>query len=174
MPSVGRPIGLLDEALGDATLVEIRDYLQQQRAIGHDAFRAMFEAKTRRPAGPDCHARPYPRSEPDHVLPTAFECSQCPMPRDHVLRTRGLGFSPIAPSPKKSQQPVEGGSMRAKLVNPWDADLVELLRDSKAQGPAHTHREGYPSRSGFPLTSHSSYTMLAKGYAQDKRFLTPV
>ena len=42
---------LLDQALDDRTLTEIRTYLQQQRALGHDAFRAMVEVKTRRFAG---------------------------------------------------------------------------------------------------------------------------
>jgi putative transposase len=39
---------LLDEAITDGALAELRLYLQQQRALGHDAFRAMVEAKTRR------------------------------------------------------------------------------------------------------------------------------
>ncbi|MCC5093896.1 MULTISPECIES: transposase [Xanthomonas] len=42
---------LLDEALSDDLLASIRLHLQQQRALGHDAFRAMVEAKTRRFAG---------------------------------------------------------------------------------------------------------------------------
>ncbi|MBV6742509.1 hypothetical protein [Xanthomonas vasicola] len=42
---------LLDEALSDELLTSIRLHLQQQRALGHDAFRAMVEAKTRRFAG---------------------------------------------------------------------------------------------------------------------------
>ncbi|MCD0252371.1 transposase [Xanthomonas campestris] len=42
---------LLDEALSDELLASIRLHLQQQRALGHDAFRAMAEAKTRRFAG---------------------------------------------------------------------------------------------------------------------------
>ncbi|QTF19484.1 hypothetical protein XcfCFBP6992P_23365 [Xanthomonas citri pv. phaseoli var. fuscans] len=39
---------LLNEALSDELLANIRLHLQQQRALGHDAFRAMVEAKTRR------------------------------------------------------------------------------------------------------------------------------
>lgn len=42
---------LLDEALPNEQLAEIREYLQQQRAWGRDDFRAMVEAKTRRFAG---------------------------------------------------------------------------------------------------------------------------
>ncbi|MXV07237.1 MULTISPECIES: transposase [unclassified Xanthomonas] len=42
---------LLDEVLSDELLADIRMYLQQQRALGHDAFRSMVEAKTRRFAG---------------------------------------------------------------------------------------------------------------------------
>ncbi|MBV6853980.1 hypothetical protein KWH45_11180 [Xanthomonas campestris pv. mirabilis] len=42
---------LLDEALSDDLLANIRLHLQQQRALGHDAFRAMVEAKTNRFAG---------------------------------------------------------------------------------------------------------------------------
>ncbi|MCC5074682.1 hypothetical protein LLE64_22580 [Xanthomonas campestris pv. plantaginis] len=42
---------LLDEDLSDDLLASIRLHLQQQRALGHDAFRAMVEAKTRRFAG---------------------------------------------------------------------------------------------------------------------------
>ncbi|MBV6836249.1 hypothetical protein KWH01_02840 [Xanthomonas campestris pv. merremiae] len=37
--------------LSDELLASIRFHLQQQRALGHDAFRAMVEAKTRRFAG---------------------------------------------------------------------------------------------------------------------------
>ncbi|MCF6014578.1 transposase, partial [Xanthomonas perforans] len=37
---------LLDEALSDELLASIRLHLQQQRALGHDAFRAMVQAKT--------------------------------------------------------------------------------------------------------------------------------
>ncbi|WP_258077990.1 hypothetical protein [Xanthomonas arboricola] len=37
---------MLDEALPDELLTSIRLHLQQQRALGHDAFRAMVEAKT--------------------------------------------------------------------------------------------------------------------------------
>ena len=43
--------GLLDDALTSEQIVEIRAYLQQQRAWGRDDFRAMIEAKTRRFAG---------------------------------------------------------------------------------------------------------------------------
>ena len=42
---------LLDEAVTDEDLTAIREYLQQQRALGLDDFRAMVEAKTRRFAG---------------------------------------------------------------------------------------------------------------------------
>jgi putative transposase len=42
---------LLDEAISSDEFADIRIYLQQQRAWGHDAFRAMVEAKTRRFAG---------------------------------------------------------------------------------------------------------------------------
>ncbi|WP_027080204.1 transposase [Luteimonas mephitis] len=42
---------LLDEALPDDLLAEVRHYLQQQRAWGRDDFRAMVEAKTQRFAG---------------------------------------------------------------------------------------------------------------------------
>ena len=42
---------LLAEALGTEDLAAIRAYLQQQRAYGRDAFRAMVEAKTQRFAG---------------------------------------------------------------------------------------------------------------------------
>lgn len=42
---------LLDEVLSDELLADIRIHLQQQRALGHDAFRSMVEAKTRRFAG---------------------------------------------------------------------------------------------------------------------------
>ncbi|MEA9674216.1 hypothetical protein ABFU47_02880 [Xanthomonas campestris pv. raphani] len=41
---------MLDEALPDELLTSIRLHLQQQRALGHDAFRAMVEAKTSRVA----------------------------------------------------------------------------------------------------------------------------
>jgi len=39
---------LLDEVLDGDALARIRIYLQQQCALGHDAFRAMVEARTRR------------------------------------------------------------------------------------------------------------------------------
>jgi putative transposase len=42
---------LLAEAIADDDLQAIRSYLQQQRALGRDAFRAMVEAETRRFAG---------------------------------------------------------------------------------------------------------------------------
>ncbi|QWN05677.1 hypothetical protein DGN16_03065 [Xanthomonas citri pv. fuscans] len=42
---------LLDEPLSDELLASIRLHLQQQRALGHDAFRAMVEAKTHHFAG---------------------------------------------------------------------------------------------------------------------------
>nr|WP_304382529.1 transposase [Xanthomonas vasicola] len=42
---------LLDEGLSDELLANIRLHLQQQRALGHDAFRAMVQAKTHRFAG---------------------------------------------------------------------------------------------------------------------------
>ncbi|MBO9855845.1 hypothetical protein J7396_03890 [Xanthomonas sp. A1809] len=42
---------LLNEALSDELLANIRLHLQQQRALGHDAFRTMVEAKTHRFAG---------------------------------------------------------------------------------------------------------------------------
>lgn len=42
---------ILDEALPPEQLAEIRLYLQQQRALGRDAFKAMVEARTRRFAG---------------------------------------------------------------------------------------------------------------------------
>jgi putative transposase len=42
---------LLHEALSDDDLEAIRIYLQQQRALGRDDFRAMVEAKTQRFAG---------------------------------------------------------------------------------------------------------------------------
>jgi len=42
---------LLRETLSEDDLHDIRIYLQQQRALGHDDFRAMVEAKTQRFAG---------------------------------------------------------------------------------------------------------------------------
>ncbi|MFS8487239.1 hypothetical protein EIP99_20070 [Xanthomonas campestris pv. raphani] len=42
---------LLDEALSDELLASSRLYLQQQRSLGHDAFRVTVEANTRRFAG---------------------------------------------------------------------------------------------------------------------------
>ncbi|MEA9555495.1 hypothetical protein VC273_06030 [Xanthomonas nasturtii] len=44
-------LALIAEALADDLLASIRLHLQQQRALGHDAFRAMVEAKTHRFAG---------------------------------------------------------------------------------------------------------------------------
>lgn len=54
---------VLDESLPPEELAEIRLYLQQQRALGRDVFKAMVEAKTRRFAS----VRPAhrPRREPD-------------------------------------------------------------------------------------------------------------
>ena len=53
---------ILAEAVPPEQLAEIRLYLQQQRALGRDAFKAMVEAKTRRfasarPAHRPCHRR---------------------------------------------------------------------------------------------------------------------
>jgi putative transposase len=42
---------LLRETLSEDDLHDIRIYLKQQRALRHDDFRAMVEAKTRRFAG---------------------------------------------------------------------------------------------------------------------------
>jgi putative transposase len=42
---------LLREALPDDDLLAIRTYLQRQRVLGRDDFRAMVEAKTQRSAG---------------------------------------------------------------------------------------------------------------------------
>ena len=42
---------MLADALSDEDLAAIRLYLQQQRAYGRDAFRAMVEARTQRFAG---------------------------------------------------------------------------------------------------------------------------
>jgi putative transposase len=50
---------LLDEAIDETTLAEIRNYLQQQRAMGHDAFRSMVEAKNQRFAGTRPAHRPH-------------------------------------------------------------------------------------------------------------------
>ncbi|MBG3851681.1 hypothetical protein ABQZ69_17675 [Xanthomonas sp. WHRI 8391] len=55
---------LLDEDLSDDLLTSIRLHLQQQRALGHDAFRAMVEAKTRRFAG----IRPAHRSHKPSIV----------------------------------------------------------------------------------------------------------
>lgn len=54
---------LLHETLSDDDLKAIRTYLQQQRALGRDDFRAMVEAKTRRFAGiRSAHRPPHPNS----------------------------------------------------------------------------------------------------------------
>jgi putative transposase len=42
---------IVRESLTEAAIEEIRQYLQQQRALGGDTFRAMVEAKTKRFAG---------------------------------------------------------------------------------------------------------------------------
>lgn len=42
---------IVRESLPDATVEEIRLYLQQERALGGDAFRSMFEAKSLRSTG---------------------------------------------------------------------------------------------------------------------------
>jgi putative transposase len=42
---------MLADALNDEDLAAIRLYLQQQRAYGREAFRAMVEARTQRFAG---------------------------------------------------------------------------------------------------------------------------
>lgn len=54
---------LLDEALPNEQLAEIREYLQQQRAWGRDDFRAMVEAKTRRFASTRPAHRPSKRNK---------------------------------------------------------------------------------------------------------------
>jgi putative transposase len=54
---------LLHETLSADDLKAIRTYLQQQRALGRDDFRAMVEAKTRRFAGiRPAHRPPHPNS----------------------------------------------------------------------------------------------------------------
>jgi len=54
---------LLHEALSDDDLKAIRTYLQQQRALGRDDFRAMVEAKTQRFASVrPAHRPPHPNS----------------------------------------------------------------------------------------------------------------
>jgi len=50
----------LQEALSDDDLKAIRTYLQQQRALGRDDFRAMVEAKTW------CFAGVRPAHRPPH------------------------------------------------------------------------------------------------------------
>jgi putative transposase len=42
---------IVRESLTEAAIEEIRQYLQQQRALGADTFRTMVEAKTKRFAG---------------------------------------------------------------------------------------------------------------------------
>ncbi|RQU03192.1 hypothetical protein DF041_03625 [Burkholderia cepacia] len=54
---------LLHEALSDDDLLAIRAYLQQQRALGNDAFKVMVEAKTQRFAGIRPSHRPSRRKE---------------------------------------------------------------------------------------------------------------
>ncbi len=56
---------LLDAAITDDMLTEIRAYLQQQRAWGRDDFRALVEAKTRRFAGIRPAHRPPKATAPD-------------------------------------------------------------------------------------------------------------
>ena len=56
---------LLDEAISDETLADIRLYLQQQRAWGRDDFRAMVEARTQRFAGTRPPHRPRKASSTD-------------------------------------------------------------------------------------------------------------
>lgn len=56
---------LLDEALSNELLASIRLHLQQQRDLGHDAFRAMVEAKTRRFASVRTAHRPSKSSAVD-------------------------------------------------------------------------------------------------------------
>ncbi|WP_372470110.1 hypothetical protein ABQY74_003290 [Xanthomonas sp. WHRI 7064] len=55
----------LDETLSDELLASIRRHLQQQRAQGDDAFRAMVEAKIRRFAGVRPAHRPRKQSAID-------------------------------------------------------------------------------------------------------------
>jgi len=55
----------LDEAIPPGEVAEIRLHLQQQRALGHDPFREMVEAKTRRFAG----VRPAHRPRKAHSTP---------------------------------------------------------------------------------------------------------
>src|SRR5690606_17939358 len=54
---------ILDEAVPPDQLAEIRRYLQQQRALGRDAFEALVEAKTRRFASARPAHRPCKRAE---------------------------------------------------------------------------------------------------------------
>ncbi|WP_221623646.1 transposase [Burkholderia cepacia] len=54
---------LLHEALSDDDVLAIRAYLQQQRALGNDAFKVMVEAKTQRFAGIRPSHRPSRRKE---------------------------------------------------------------------------------------------------------------
>jgi len=54
---------ILGEAMPAEQLAEIRVYLQQQRALDRDAFKAMVEAKTRRFASARPAHRPRRRAE---------------------------------------------------------------------------------------------------------------
>ena len=59
---------LLQEALPEHVIAEIRAYLQQQRALGRDAFRAMIEAKTLRFAATrPAHRPPQSRQPPSQA-----------------------------------------------------------------------------------------------------------
>ena len=61
---------LLDEAVSDEALADIRLHLQQQRALGHDAFHAMVEAKTAPFAGVrPAHQPPRPPSTEKRTWP---------------------------------------------------------------------------------------------------------
>ncbi|MEZ0471530.1 transposase [Luteimonas salinilitoris] len=60
---------LLDEALPTDQLAEIRAYLQQQRALGRDDFKAMVEAKTRRFAAVRPAHRPHRPPAPQDTSP---------------------------------------------------------------------------------------------------------
>jgi len=54
---------IISEALPQSTIDEIRLYLQQQRALGRDAFRVMVEAKTKYFAGVRAAHRPCKRTD---------------------------------------------------------------------------------------------------------------
>lgn len=58
---------ILDEVLSEDTLRDIRMYLQQQRALGSNAFQAMVQARTRRFAGTRPAHRP--RKQQDTLPP---------------------------------------------------------------------------------------------------------